>query len=37
MGLTHVTCQCYNLPDALSARFEYLEGFGTEVIQKLAG
>jgi alkanesulfonate monooxygenase SsuD/methylene tetrahydromethanopterin reductase-like flavin-dependent oxidoreductase (luciferase family) len=37
MGLTHVTCQFHNLPEALSARLEYLEGFGTEVIQKLAG
>jgi len=36
MGLTHVTCQFHNLPEALSARIEYLEGFGTEVIQKLA-
>lgn len=36
MGLTHVTCQFHNLPEALSARLEYLEGFGTEVIQKLA-
>jgi alkanesulfonate monooxygenase SsuD/methylene tetrahydromethanopterin reductase-like flavin-dependent oxidoreductase (luciferase family) len=36
MGLTHVTCQFHNLPEAFSARLEYLEGFGTEVIQKLA-
>ena len=36
MGLTHVTCQFHNLPGALPARLEYLEGFGTEVIQKLA-
>ena len=36
MGLTHVTCQFHNLPEALPARLEYLEGFGTEVIQKLA-
>ncbi len=35
MGLTHVTCQFYNLPEDLSARLEYLEGFGEEVIQKL--
>ena len=34
MGLTHVTCQFHNLPEALSARLEYLEGFGTEVIQE---
>jgi hypothetical protein len=33
----HVTCQFHNLPENLSARLEYLEGFGTEVIQKLAG
>ncbi len=37
MGLTHVTCQVYNVPEELSARLEYLEGFGEEVIQKLAG
>ncbi len=37
MGLTHVTCQFYNVPEELSARLEYLEGFGEEVIQKLAG
>ena len=37
MGLTHVMCQFHNLPEALSARLEYLEGFGTEVIQKLKG
>ena len=36
IGLTHVTCQFYNLPEDLSARLEYLEGFGEEVIQKLA-
>jgi hypothetical protein len=36
MGLTHVTCQFHNLPETLSARLEYLEGFGSEVIQKLA-
>jgi alkanesulfonate monooxygenase SsuD/methylene tetrahydromethanopterin reductase-like flavin-dependent oxidoreductase (luciferase family) len=36
-GLTHVTCQFHNLPEDLSARLEYLEGFGAEVIQKLAG
>jgi len=36
MGLTHVTCQFHNLPEALTARLDYLEGFGTEVIQKLA-
>ena len=37
IGLTHVTCQFYNLPEDLSARLAYLEGFGSEVIQKLAG
>lgn len=37
IGLTHVTCQFHNLPDDLSVRLEYLEGFGAEVIQKLAG
>jgi hypothetical protein len=36
IGLTHVTCQFYNLLEDLSARLEYLEGFGEEVIQKLA-
>ncbi len=36
LGLTHVTCQFYNLPEDLSARLEYLEGFGEEVLQKLA-
>lgn len=35
MGLTHVTCQFYNLPDDFSARLAYLEGFGDEVIRKL--
>jgi alkanesulfonate monooxygenase SsuD/methylene tetrahydromethanopterin reductase-like flavin-dependent oxidoreductase (luciferase family) len=35
-GLTHVTCLFHNLPEDLSARLEYLEGFGAEVIQKLA-
>jgi len=34
LGLTHVTCQFHNLPDDLSARLEYLQGFGEEVIQK---
>lgn len=34
LGLTHVTCQFHNLPDELSARLEYLQGFGEEVIQK---
>jgi hypothetical protein len=35
--LTHVPCQFHNVPEDLSARLEYLEGFGAEVIQKLAG
>ena len=33
-GLTHVTCSFYNLPDSMSARLEYLQGFGEEVIRK---
>jgi alkanesulfonate monooxygenase SsuD/methylene tetrahydromethanopterin reductase-like flavin-dependent oxidoreductase (luciferase family) len=37
LGLTHVTCQFHNLPEDLSARLAYLEGFGEEVIQKFAG
>lgn len=37
LGLTHVTCQFHNLPENLSARLAYMEGFGEEVIQKLAG
>lgn len=36
IGLTHVTCQFHNLPDDLSARLDYLQGFGEEVIQKCA-
>jgi alkanesulfonate monooxygenase SsuD/methylene tetrahydromethanopterin reductase-like flavin-dependent oxidoreductase (luciferase family) len=36
-ALTHVTCQFHNLPEDLSAHLEYLEGFGAEVIQTLAG
>lgn len=32
-GLTRVTCSFYNLPDDPSARLEYLEGFGEEVIR----
>ena len=36
-GLTHVTCQFHDLPEDRSARLEYLEGFGAEVIQKLTG
>jgi alkanesulfonate monooxygenase SsuD/methylene tetrahydromethanopterin reductase-like flavin-dependent oxidoreductase (luciferase family) len=36
-GLTHVTCQFHNLPVDLSARLEYLEGFGAEVIRPLIG
>lgn len=37
MGLTHITCQFYNLPQDLAARLAYLEGFGEEVIKPLAG
>jgi alkanesulfonate monooxygenase SsuD/methylene tetrahydromethanopterin reductase-like flavin-dependent oxidoreductase (luciferase family) len=33
-GLTHVTCSFYNLPGSFSARLEFLQGFGEEVIQK---
>jgi alkanesulfonate monooxygenase SsuD/methylene tetrahydromethanopterin reductase-like flavin-dependent oxidoreductase (luciferase family) len=33
-GLTHVTCSFFNLPDSLSARLEYLQGFGEEVIRR---
>ena len=33
-GLTHVTCSFYNLSDDPSARLEYVEGFGEEVIRK---
>ncbi|MBI3326423.1 MAG: LLM class flavin-dependent oxidoreductase [Nitrospinae bacterium] len=35
IGLTHVTCRFQNLPDDRSARLEYLQSFGEEVIQKL--
>jgi alkanesulfonate monooxygenase SsuD/methylene tetrahydromethanopterin reductase-like flavin-dependent oxidoreductase (luciferase family) len=35
--LTHITCSFYNLPDDLSARLEYLQGFGEQVIPKLRG
>jgi hypothetical protein len=37
MGLTHVTCQFHNLLDDFADRLVYLEGFGAEVIQPLAG
>ena len=33
-GLTHITCSFYNLPGSMSARLEYLQGFGEEVIRK---
>ena len=33
-GLTHVTCSFYNMPDSMSARLEYLQGFGEEVIRR---
>ena len=35
VGLTHVTCQFYNLPENFPARLEWLEGFGEEVVGKL--
>ncbi len=35
LGLTHVTCQFYNLPDSFEERMEWLDGFGSEVISKL--
>ena len=35
LNLTHVTCQFYNLPDDLTARLDWLEGFGEAVAQKL--
>ena len=35
LKLTHVTCQFYNLPEDLSARLEWLEGFGEQVCQRL--
>ena len=35
LGLTHVTCQFYNLPEDRSARLEWVQGFGEEVISKL--
>ena len=33
--LTHASINFYNLPDDISARCEFLEGFGEEVIRKL--
>ena len=35
LGLTHVTCQFHNLPGDMSARLEWIEGFGEEVVRKL--
>ena len=35
LKLTHVSCNFWNLPQDLTARCEYLEGFGEEVIRKL--
>ena len=35
LKLTHVSCNFWNLPEDISARCEYLEGFGEEVIRKL--
>ena len=34
-GLTHVTCSFIGAPESFSARLEYLQGFGEEVILKL--
>ena len=33
-GITHVTCSFFNCHDSLSARLEFVEGFGEEVIAK---
>jgi alkanesulfonate monooxygenase SsuD/methylene tetrahydromethanopterin reductase-like flavin-dependent oxidoreductase (luciferase family) len=33
--LTHITCSFYNLPDDMSARMEFLQGFGEHVIPAL--
>ena len=35
LGLTHVTCQFYNLPQDPMALLEWLQGFGEEVTRKL--
>ena len=35
VGLTHVTCQFYNLPADFYAKLDWLQGFGQEVIAKI--
>ena len=35
VGLTHTTCQFYNLPTDFDAKLEWLKDFGREVIAKL--
>ena len=35
LKLTHLSCNFWNIPQDISARCEYLEGFGEEVIRKL--
>ena len=35
IGLTHATCQFYNLPTDFDAKIEWLQDFGREVIGKL--
>ena len=35
VGLTHVTCQFYNLPTDFDAKLDWLQGFGQEVIERL--
>ena len=35
VGLTHVTCQFYNLPADFDAKLDWLQGFGQEVIAKI--
>ena len=35
VGLTHTTCQFYNLPTDFDAKLEWLKDFGPEVIAKL--
>ena len=35
LKLTHVSCNFWNMPQDISARCEYLQGFGEEVISKL--
>ena len=35
VGLTHTTCQFYNLPTDFDAKLEWLRDFGRQVIAKL--